>query len=553
MRGPSSTRMRPIVGWHRRVLALPGCRGSAVVSSVDCERPSLTLILTRLSPATSMTAVPLQVQFDPASRASARRARRSASRTTGCWSARACSATTACFRGQAWLVLLRSPHAHARITVDRPGSARGAGRDRGLVDGGAARRRRRAHPVSAALQARRRLADGGAAAHAARRGQGVTTSASRWSAIVAETREQAQDAAELVASSTRSCPAWSIRAAAIEAGAPQLLGGGERQRRGRGALRRCRDGRRRRSPSAAHVTELELHNQRLNAMALEPRCAIGVHEGGRTTLYTQNQTPTGARELLGAVFGAKPEDFRVVERRHRRRLRHEDRPHAGGRAGLLRGAQARPAGEVARRAQRGIPRRAHGARPALHARRSRSTATAASSRCAWRCWRNIGAVPVGSSAIIPLAHGRQGADLGLPRAGGRLPRQGRAHEHHGDRRLSRRRPARGQLPDGAADREGGARDGHRPRRAAPAQPASRPTSCPYQHARRRDLRQRRFRAHAASGRCAAADWNGFRRSEARNPRSAASCAGRGAVGLPGMDRRVSDRDGRHRGRAPTAR
>jgi hypothetical protein len=39
---------------------------------------------------------------------------------------------------------------------------------------------------------------------------------------------------------------------------------------------------------------------------MEPRCAIGVHECGRTTLYTQNQTPTAARELLGAVFGAKP-------------------------------------------------------------------------------------------------------------------------------------------------------------------------------------------------------------------------------------------------------
>ena len=50
------------------------------------------------------------------------------------------------------------------------------------------------------------------------------------------------------------------------------------------------------------MTRLELHNQRVNAVAMEPRCAIGVHEGGRTTLYTQNQTPTAARELLGAVF-----------------------------------------------------------------------------------------------------------------------------------------------------------------------------------------------------------------------------------------------------------
>src|SRR5207245_1444257 len=64
--------------------------------------------------------------------------------------------------------------------------------------------------------------------------------------------------------------------------------------------------------AAAHITELELHNQRLVAAALEPRCSIGVFADGRTTLYTQNQTPSGARELLGAVFRRRPEEFRVV-------------------------------------------------------------------------------------------------------------------------------------------------------------------------------------------------------------------------------------------------
>src|SRR5206468_108896 len=63
---------------------------------------------------------------------------------------------------------------------------------------------------------------------------------------------------------------------------------------------------------AAHITELELHNQRVIAVALEPRACIGVFESGRTTLYTQNQTPTGARDLLGAVFRAKPDQFRIV-------------------------------------------------------------------------------------------------------------------------------------------------------------------------------------------------------------------------------------------------
>jgi hypothetical protein len=43
---------------------------------------------------------------------------------------------------------------------------------------------------------------------------------------------------------------------------------------------------------------------------MEPRACIGVFEGGRTTLYTQNQTPTGARELLfktpSGVFFVNP-------------------------------------------------------------------------------------------------------------------------------------------------------------------------------------------------------------------------------------------------------
>src|SRR5205823_547259 len=66
------------------------------------------------------------------------------------------------------------------------------------------------------------------------------------------------------------------------------------------------------APARTPLAESELHNQRVIAMALEPRACIGVHEGARTTLYTQNQTPTGARELLGVVFRAKPEEFRIV-------------------------------------------------------------------------------------------------------------------------------------------------------------------------------------------------------------------------------------------------
>src|SRR5262249_23205188 len=63
---------------------------------------------------------------------------------------------------------------------------------------------------------------------------------------------------------------------------------------------------------AAHITEIELHNQRVNAMALEPRACTAGFENGRTTLHTPNQTPSRAPDPLGVVFKGKPTDFRIV-------------------------------------------------------------------------------------------------------------------------------------------------------------------------------------------------------------------------------------------------
>jgi len=135
-------------------------------------------------------------------------------------------------------------------------------------------------------------------------------------AIVAQTRQQAQDAAELAAIEYEELPCVVDPRRAVEPGALQIWPEAPRNiaaetRYGRPAEVDAAFAR------AAHVTELELHNQRLNAMAMEPRCAIGVHGGGRTAVYTQCQTPTGARDLLAAAFGGKPADFRRGRVRHR--------------------------------------------------------------------------------------------------------------------------------------------------------------------------------------------------------------------------------------------
>jgi carbon-monoxide dehydrogenase large subunit len=67
----------------------------------------------------------------------------------------------------------------------------------------------------------------------------------------------------------------------------------------------------------------------------------------------------------------------------------------------------------------------------------------------------------------------------------------RRHQHHADRRLSRRRAARGQLLHGAADRHGGGEMGIDRHRAAPPQP-HRAGADAVQGAVRHQLRQRRL-------------------------------------------------------------
>jgi len=100
-------------------------------------------------------------------------------------------------------------------------------------------------------------------------------------AIVAQTRVQAQDAAELAMVEYQDLRAWSMR----RAPSPLARRSSGRRRLELAAEAEMAIGRRcRRQWQPAHVTEIALHNQRLIAMALEPRACIGVHEKGRTTL-----------------------------------------------------------------------------------------------------------------------------------------------------------------------------------------------------------------------------------------------------------------------------
>jgi aerobic carbon-monoxide dehydrogenase large subunit len=347
-----------------------------------------------------MTTVSLQVQFDPAS------ARFGAARSQKRLEDDRLLAGTGLFSddrefpGQAWLVVVRSPHAHARISnidLSEPRKQQGVVAAWSMVDLRAdgvgpipfppAFKRVDGSPMAA--PARTPLAE-----------QTVYYVGQPVIAVVAEGRDQALDAAELAVIEYEELPAVVDANAAVAEGAPlvwEMAPGNVAAEASYGdpdLIDRI-------FKAAAHVTHLELHNQRVIAMAMEPRACVGVFDAGRTTLYTQNQTPTGARELLGAVFKRKPEAFRVVN------------GDIGGGFGMKTGLTPEDALVCYAARKLGRPVRWRGERSeeflAAHmGRDQRVKASLAFDRegrilgLRTEALANIGAVPVGSSAIIPL-------------------------------------------------------------------------------------------------------------------------------------------------------
>jgi carbon-monoxide dehydrogenase large subunit len=132
--------------------------------------------------------------------------------------------------------------------------------------------------------------------------------------VVAETRGQARDAADAVAVDWEELPAVVDPAKAIEAGAPHLhpeaknnliydweLGDG-------GAVDAAIAG-------AAHVTKLDIVNNRLVPNAIEPRAALGVYDPAEDhyTLWTTSQNPHVARLVISAFYNVAPEHkLRVI-------------------------------------------------------------------------------------------------------------------------------------------------------------------------------------------------------------------------------------------------
>jgi carbon-monoxide dehydrogenase large subunit len=131
--------------------------------------------------------------------------------------------------------------------------------------------------------------------------------------VVAETRAQAVDAAERVAVDYEPLPAVAAAADALAPGAPLVWDeapgnvafvaeAGSREAVARAFER------------AAHVTRLDFVVTRVAAAPLEPRAAVGEYDrrSGRYTLHTGIQAPHGTRALLADVLRVPQSQVRVV-------------------------------------------------------------------------------------------------------------------------------------------------------------------------------------------------------------------------------------------------
>src|ERR1700675_4503342 len=132
--------------------------------------------------------------------------------------------------------------------------------------------------------------------------------------VIAETKNQAKDAAEAVVVNYEELPAVPDIRAAIKPGAPQLhpeAPGNVVYDWHLGDEAAVKDA----FAKAANVVKLELTNNRLVPNAMEPRAAIAEYDDAEEhfTLYTTSQNPHVARLVLSAFYNIAPEHkLRVI-------------------------------------------------------------------------------------------------------------------------------------------------------------------------------------------------------------------------------------------------
>jgi carbon-monoxide dehydrogenase large subunit len=217
-------------------------------------------------------------------------------------------------KNAAYAEFVRSPHAHARIVRVDASAARGAPGVIGVLSGAELADDKVGGLICGWMIHSKDGSPMRAAPYAPLARDAVRYVGNAVAIVVAETKNQARDAAELVEVEYEELASVVDPAATQAPGAPQIhaeapgntiyqwaLGD-------KGAVDRAFAG-------AAHRVAIDLVNNRLVPNAIEPRAATAIYDRaeGRFTLYTTSQNPHVARLVLSAFVGIAPEHkLRVV-------------------------------------------------------------------------------------------------------------------------------------------------------------------------------------------------------------------------------------------------
>src|SRR5262252_3447427 len=217
-------------------------------------------------------------------------------------------------KNAAYAEFVRSPHAHARIVRIDTSAALAAPGVIGVLAGAALAEDKVGNLICGWMIHSKDGSPMKAAPYAPLARDVVRYVGNPVAIVVAETKNQARDAAELVEVEYQELAAVVDPAATQAPGAPQIHAEAPNNTiyqwalGDKGAVDQAFAG-------AAHHVDLDLINNRLVPNAMEPRAATAVYDRaeGRFTLYTTSQNPHVARLVLSAFIGLAPEHkLRVV-------------------------------------------------------------------------------------------------------------------------------------------------------------------------------------------------------------------------------------------------
>ncbi|MGH6903742.1 MAG: xanthine dehydrogenase family protein molybdopterin-binding subunit, partial [Geminicoccaceae bacterium] len=210
--------------------------------------------------------------------------------------------------GQAYAYFVRSPHAHARIKGIDKGQALAAPGVLAVLDGGDVKAAGWGGLICGWMVKSRDGSDMKVGPHPILAQDKARYVGDHVACVVADTYHQAKDAAELLQVEYEELPACVATAHARDQG--QALVHDDIARNtvyewelgDQAAVDQA-------FASAAHVTKVDLINNRLVPNAIEPRAAIGEYDRGTDgfTLYTTSQNPHVARLIISAFIGVAPE------------------------------------------------------------------------------------------------------------------------------------------------------------------------------------------------------------------------------------------------------